>query len=161
VLAAGFRLAEIGFVKKLRLIPATIGFLILASSSAQAESGWLTDYPEAQQLAKAKQKLVLLNFTGSDWCGWCIKLDREVFSKPEFHQYAEKNLVLVEIDFPRRKEQTASLKQQNAKLAEQYEIQGFPTIIVLDSNGKKVAELGYLPGGPPAFIAELEKLSKG
>ena len=74
-------------------------------SSAWAEPSWETDYKKAQDQAKAGNKLVLLDFTGSDWCGWCIKLDREVFSKPEFKDYATKNLVLVELDFPRAKAQ--------------------------------------------------------
>jgi thioredoxin-related protein len=145
-------------VKNLRLIFAAIGIVVLVATSLQASPTWLTDFPTAQQLAKTKQKLVLLNFTGS---GWCMKLDKEVFSRPEFQQYAEKNLVLVEVDFPRRKEQSASLRAQNSKLAEQYEVEGFPTIIVLNGDGKKVGELGYIAGGAPAFIAELEKLSRG
>jgi thioredoxin-related protein len=130
----------------------------LTISSACAKSGWLTDYKQAQSEAKAGKKLVLLNFTGSDWCGWCIRLDREVFSKPEFQEYAQKNLVLLELDFPRNKQLTAAEKSQNQELAEQYQIQGFPTIIVLDGEGKKVGELGYVPGGTAAFIAELEKI---
>lgn len=132
-----------------------------ALGSAWAEPSWETDYKKAQEQAKAGNKLVLLDFTGSDWCGWCIKLNREVFSKPEFKDYATKNLVLVELDFPRAKAQAASVKKQNEELASQYGIQGFPTIIVLNGQGKKVGELGYMEGGPSAFIAELEKLRKG
>lgn len=128
---------------------------------AHARAEWLTDYPKAQQEAKTSHKLVLLNFTGSDWCGWCIRLDREVFSRPEFKDYASKNLVLVEADFPRGKAQDASLKRQNEELATQYQVIGFPTIVVLNGDGRKIGELGYMPGGPGAFIAELEKLRKG
>ena len=128
--------------------------------SARAELSWLTDYKQAQQQAKANNKLLLLDFTGSDWCGWCIRLRREVFSKPEFQEYADKNLVLMEVDFPRGKEQTRDVRLQNQNLAMQYEIQGFPTIIVLNGEGKKVGELGYMEGGPTAFISELERLRK-
>lgn len=103
---------------------------------------------------------MLLDFTGSDWCGWCKRLNAEVFSKPEFQQYAAKNLVLIELDFPRSKPQTDSLKKQNMQLASQYQIEGFPTVIVLNAEGKKVGELGYMEGGPDAFIAALEKLPK-
>ena len=127
----------------------------------RAESNWLTDYKKAQQEAKANNKLLLLDFTGSDWCGWCIKLNKEVFSKPEFRDYANKNLVLMEIDFPRGKSQSSDIKKQNEELAQQYQIEGFPTIVVLDGDGKKVGLLGYMPGGPTAFIAELEKLHRG
>jgi len=122
------------------------------------ELQWLTDLPKAQTQAKSEKKLVMLDFTGSDWCGWCIKLHNEVFSKPEFAEYAKKNLVLVEVDFPQKKQQTEQLKKANQALQEKYKIEGYPTIIVLDGSGKKVGELGYQPGGPKAFIAELDKL---
>lgn len=123
-----------------------------------AELQWLTDLPKAQEKAKAEKKLVLMDFTGSDWCPWCVKLHKEVFSQTEFVEYAQKNLVPVEIDFPRKKEQSADLKAANQKLQQQYKIEGYPTVIVLDANGKKVGELGYMQGGPKAFIAELDKI---
>jgi len=133
--------------------------LVLAAASLPAaDLAWQTDLPKAQAAAKAQNKLVLLDFTGSDWCGWCIKLKKEVFSTPEFAAYAAKNLVLVEVDFPRKKTLPAEQKKANDALAAQYKIEGFPTIIVLGPDGKKVGELGYQPGGPKAFIAELEKL---
>src|SRR5690349_9327424 len=94
------------------------------------ELHWLTDLPKAQAQAKKENKLVMLDFTGSDWCGWCIKLNKEVFSKPEFAKYAKDNLVLVEVDFPRRKEQTEQQKKANQELQEKYKIEGYPTIIV-------------------------------
>jgi len=129
---------------------------------ARAESSWLNDYKKAQQEAKANNKFLLLNFTGSDWCGWCIKFDREVLSRTQFKDYARDNLVLVELDFPRRKAQSAELQKQNRELAQQYEVFGFPTIVVLNSGGQKLWKFdGYFPGGPEAFIAELEKLRKG
>ncbi len=128
--------------------------------AAAAELEWLTDLPKAQAKAKEEKKLVLMDFTGSDWCGWCIKLHKEVFSKPEFAEYAAKNLVLVEVDFPRKKKQSPELKKANAALQEKYKIEGYPTIIVLDSDGRKIGELGYQPGGPKPFIEKLEKLKK-
>ncbi len=128
--------------------------------AAAAELPWTTDLPKAQDKAKKENKLVMMDFTGSDWCGWCIKLNKEVFSQPEFIEYAGKNLVTVEIDFPRSKAQTAELKKANRALQEKYKIEGYPTIIVLNGDGKKVGELGYQPGGPKAFIAALEKLKR-
>jgi len=124
------------------------------------ELPWMTDLPKAQAKAKSEKKLIMMDFTGSDWCGWCIKLNNEVFSTPEFSEYAKKNLVLVEVDFPRKKEQTAAVKQANASLQEKYKVEGYPTIIVLNSEGQKVGELGYQPGGPKAFIKELDKLKQ-
>lgn len=134
--------------------------LTLGASAASAAEGWGDNYEKAKAQAKAENKLLLLDFTGSDWCGWCIKLNKEVFSQAEFKDYAAKNLVLMEVDFPQTKPQSAQIKQQNAKLQGQYKIEGYPTIIVLNAQGKKVGELGYQPGGPSAFIAALDKLKK-
>ena len=100
-----------------------------------------------------------MDFTGSDWCGWCILLDREVFSKPEFKEYANKNLILVEVDFPRKRD-TAEPEKQNEQLAREYQVEGFPTIVVLNGDGKIVGSWATLPGGPAAFIAELEQAAE-
>src|SRR5438128_6685853 len=86
------------------------------------ELQWMTDLPKAQAKAKAENKLVMMDFTGSDWCGWCIKLNKEVFSKPEFAEYAKKNLVLVEVDFPTKKKQSPELKKANEGLQEKYKV---------------------------------------
>lgn len=131
------------------------------TQSLSAKPGWLTSYEEAQKEAQAKHKLLLMDFTGSDWCGWCIMLDKEVFSKPEFRDYADKNLVLLELDFPRMKKMPPETAAQNERLAVRYQISGFPTVLVFDSAGKPVGALGYTPGGPQAFIAQLERLPKG
>ena len=140
------------------LVGLIMGLGLLRAGADQAV--WETDFPKAQAAAKAASKSVLLDFTGSDWCGWCIKLKSEVFSKPAFAEYAKKNLVLVEVDFPRKKKLSAAQKKANDALSAKYKIEGYPTVIVLDSEGKKVGELGYQPGGPEAFIASLEKLKK-
>src|SRR5712671_7522989 len=114
--------------KLLAKLTAPLAILAFASSAALGAAGWDDDYAKALAQAKAEKKLLLMDFTGSDWCGWCIKLNREVFSKPEFQEYANKNLVLLEIDFPRSKIQTDTVKKQNEELATQYQIQGFPTV---------------------------------
>lgn len=129
--------------------------------SLSAKAGWLTDYEKAQKEAQANHKLLLMDFTGSDWCGWCIMLDKEVFSKPEFKEYASKHLILLELDFPRSKRMPPETAKQNEQLMMKYRIQGFPTVVVFDSEGKPLGALGYQQGGPQAFIAELEKLRKG
>lgn len=137
-----------------------LAFAALALTAAQlpAAEGWGTDPDKGVAEAKGTKKLVLLDFTGSDWCGWCIKLNKEVFSQPEFKAYAKENLVLVELDFPRQKPLDAATKARNDGLAKKYGVRGFPTIVVLNGEGKKVGELGYTPGGPAAFIAELKKI---
>src|SRR4051812_33416723 len=144
-------------MKKIMIV--LLAGLALSRVSAE-ELTWLTDVPKAVAQAKAEKKLVMLDFTGSDWCGWCIKLHKEVFSKPEFATYAKDNLVLVEGDFPRAKTQTEELKKANQSLQEKYKIEGYPTLVVLNSAGEKVGETGYVEGGPKAFIAELEKIKK-
>ncbi len=145
-------------MKKLGFGLLAAGLLVLQAGAAELQ--WMTDLPKAQAKAKAENKLVMLDFTGSDWCGWCIKLNKEVFSKPEFAEYAEKNLVLVEVDFPNQKKQSDELKAANEKLQEKYKVPGYPTIIVLNGDGKQVGTLGYQPGGPKAFIEALDKLKK-
>jgi len=132
-----------------------------STPSVSAKPGWLTSYEQAQKEAQANHKLLLMDFTGSDWCGWCIMLDKEIFSKPEFKEYASKNLVLLELDFPRGKKMPAEITAQNERLLMKYGVQGFPTVVVFNSDGKPLGALGYQQGGPQAFIAELEKLRKG
>jgi thioredoxin-related protein len=128
---------------------------------AQSKAGWGANQAQALQKAKSENKLVLLDFTGSDWCSWCQKMDKEVFSTPEFQQYAKQHLELVEVDFPHAKSLAADVKKQNDDLQQQYGIQGFPTIVVLNADGKKVGEFeGYQEGGAQAFIDQLAKLPK-
>ena len=139
---------------------AACAVLALGASAASAAEGWGSNYAQAAAQAKADNKLLLMDFTGSDWCVWCIKLNKEVFSQPEFKKYAAEHLVLLEVDFPQTKPQPPALAAQNEKLQSKYGIQGFPTVVVLNPAGKKVGELGYQEGGPKAFIAALEKLKK-
>lgn len=122
---------------------------------------WTTDLPAAKSQAKKEAKLVMIDFTGSDWCGWCKKLNAEVFSTKEFADYAAKNLVLVELDFPSKKPQSAELKRANKALKDEYKVRGYPTIIALNGDGKEVwRQPGYMKGGPSAFIAKLEEAKK-
>jgi len=146
-------------MKKLLL---TVLAATLVWQANAAESTWLTDLPQAQAQAKADKKIVLLDFTGSDWCGWCIKFKKEVLDTPEFQTYAAKNVVLVELDYPNHKEQSADLKKANAALKSKFAINGFPTLIVLDQSGKEIGrQVGYEKGGPSAFIAKLDKFKTG
>jgi protein disulfide-isomerase len=126
-----------------------------------AELVWLTDLPKAQAQAKAEHKTVLLDFTGSDWCGWCIKFKKEALDTAEFQAYAAKNLVLVEVDFPNKKELSADLKQANAELKTKYGVKGFPTYVLLNADGKEIGRQGgYEKGGAAAFIAKLDGFKK-
>ncbi len=119
---------------------------------------WSTDYKAALAKAKAENKKVFLFFTGSDWCSWCMRLQKEILMTSEFSQYAREKLVLVELDFPRNKPQSEAVKRQNRSLGQEMGIQGYPTVIVLDSTGRQVGKLGYQQGGPKPFIQQLNSL---
>jgi thioredoxin-related protein len=124
-------------------------------------SEWQTDYEQALATAKAAKKCVLLNFTGSDWCGPCIEMKRVVFSKAAFLNYAKTNLILVEIDYPRRKALPEEVTKQNERLMHQYSIDksGYPTVILLNPDGKILGQLeGYGGERPADIIAWVEKL---
>jgi thioredoxin-related protein len=126
-------------------------------SSGEDDGVWFTDYDKALAKAKREKKVVLADFTGSDWCVWCIRLKDEVFSKPEFAEWAKEHVVLLELDFPRKSELPDELRKQNDKLKREHKIQGFPTIVFLDSKGKDIGRSGYVRGGPEAWIEKAEK----
>jgi protein disulfide-isomerase len=137
--------------------------VLVATCAGAFAADWQTDYAKALAMAKFQNKRVLLDFTGSDWCGPCIELRKRVFSRPDFSAYADKNLVLVEIDYPQRKKQSDDLKKQNEKLSKQYGIdeKGFPTIMVLDPSGKVLREVtGYDGETTAGFIAWIEGKEK-
>jgi len=138
----------------------TLTSLLAGAAFAESE-GWVEDFEAAKKTADTEGKDLLLNFTGSDWCGWCVKLDDEVFSKDAFKDYAKENLVLVELDYPRKKEQSEELKAQNKALKETYEFGGFPTIILTDATGRPYAQSsGYKEGGPDVYVDMLKELRK-
>ncbi|MFM8763363.1 MAG: thioredoxin family protein [Spartobacteria bacterium] len=128
--------------------------LLLAAAPLQASDLWSTDYAASIAQAAAQKKPVLLEFTGSDWCPPCMKQNKDVFEQPAFEEFAKDNLVLVKLDFPLRKDQAPETKERNQQLAAQYEVQGlFPTVILLNADGKELArEVGYKGGGVPGFI---------
>ena len=131
-----------------------------------AEVGkWTMDYAAAAKLAKEKNLPMLLNFTGSDWCGWCKRLDADVFTKPEFKEWAKKNVVLLELDFPRGKQIPQKNKEQNAAMQQALGITGYPTIWLINMTKdattnkyqlNKLGKTGYTPT-PGEFIATVDK----
>jgi thioredoxin-related protein len=139
----------------MKILVATILFMVFASIQ------WLTDFEAARQSAASDHKYILLNFSGSDWCGPCIKMKQEVFESEEFSAIAEKELVLVRADFPRAKKNKLSPEQtkHNEELAEKYNPSGFfPYTVLLDANGKILKEWnGYVFGSQDKFIADLKK----
>ena len=121
--------------------------------------GWSHDFKAAQEQAAKENKALLIDFTGSDWCGWCIRLNDEVFKHDAFKNGVKDKFVLVEIDFPQDESKLdEATKAQNEKLQEDYGIQGFPTILLTDASGKPFASTGYQEGGPEKYVAHLDEL---
>lgn len=137
-------------------------FLILGSMSLQAQDiYWETNFKKATETSLKTKKPILMFFTGSDWCGWCIRLQKEVLRTAEFAEWAQKNVVLVELDFPRKNEQTPEIRQQNAELQQLLQVQGYPTVWFVRPSEKKdgkvnldkLGSTGYVAGGPASWIA--------
>ncbi|MFH6992166.1 thioredoxin family protein [Flavobacterium sp. FlaQc-48] len=138
-------------------------FLVGAFATQAQELKWYTDVREAITVSNKEQKPMLMFFTGSDWCGWCIRLQNEVLKTPEFKKWATDNVVLVELDYPRRTAQTPELKSQNNELQQAFGIQGFPTVFFTSAeskdgkvNFKGLGQTGYVAGGPSAWLTVAE-----
>lgn len=150
-----------------KLIAVVFLFFISLGVNAQ-DLKWHTDVSEAAKISLDQKKPMLFFFTGSDWCGWCIRLQKEVFHKPEFAKWASDNVVLVELDFPRRTPQDESLRAQNQNLQQMFDVKGYPTIWMVQpelKEGKKVnldalGNLGYVKGGPDAWLAVADNILK-
>ncbi|MFI0427025.1 MAG: thioredoxin family protein [Flavobacterium sp.] len=138
------------------------------SIQAQEELTWHTDMSKATDISIKENKPMFLFFTGSDWCGWCIRLQKEVFKTPEFIKWAKENVVLVELDFPRKNEQTDAVKMQNAQLQQQLQVRGYPTVwfvsAVKTDEGKvnltALGSTGYVAGGPEKWLEGANQIIK-
>ena len=128
------------------------------SAAAAAAQGWQTDFAAAKAQAANENKKLLLDFTGSDWCGYCMKLEDEVLSTAAFRNFA-KDYILVRLDFPRTKQLPPAEKRQNDALARQFQVDGYPTLIELDPSGREITrQVGYEPGsGPRAYLAQFRR----
>jgi protein disulfide-isomerase len=135
-----------------------VASVCLAALSAWAGAGWEDDFEKGLETAKKENKYVLVDFSGSDWCGWCIRLDEEVFSKKPFKDYAKENLVTVLVDFPRKKKIPKKQADFNRELAGKFNVQGYPTVLLLNSDGVEIARTGYKPGGPEEYVKHLQDL---
>ena len=134
---------------------------------AAQDDNWLVNVDEAYEISKKTNKPILANFTGSDWCGWCKVLRKEVFNTPEFKEWAVDNVVLLELDFPRRTQLPAKQQQQNASLQQAFRVTGFPTVWVFDLNKAKDSDkfelqaygkTGYVKGGANKYTKDLDKM---
>jgi protein disulfide-isomerase len=134
-----------------------LAFCAASTFAFAGELNWYTSMEKAKEAARKDNKAILVNFTGSDWCGWCIRLDKEVFTKAAFKDYAEKNLVLLKLDFPKYKSIPADQERANWQLKNKYKIQGFPTILLVDHNEQVLLRTGYKRGGPESYVAHLKE----
>lgn len=143
-------------MKKILLLTMLVfgGFVMQAQ-----ELKWHTDVKEAIAIGNKEKKPLLMFFTGSDWCGWCIRLQKEVLKTPEFEKWANANVILVELDYPRRTPQNPEIKKQNDELQQAFSIQGFPTICFANGttqdgkiNFEGLGTTGYVAGGPAAWL---------
>ncbi|MBI9072515.1 MAG: thioredoxin family protein [Melioribacteraceae bacterium] len=145
---------------KILLTALAVLFVVSQVSAGTGELNWLTDYNKAKEVAHKKGLPILVDFTGSDWCIWCIRLDENILSKKEFIKYANENLVLLKLDFPRKTVQPAELKKANNELAAKYGVRGFPTVLLLDKTGKEVGRTGYQDMTPAEYVKHIESFVK-
>ena len=120
--------------------------------------GFMEDFEAAKKEAAAFKQPIFVFFTGSDWCSWCMKLRSESLDTKDFEKFAADNLILFEADFPQQKKQPASVKKQNAELAAKYRVGGYPTVYLLDAEGKALGKTGYVAGGGEAYVKHLKEL---
>ena len=141
-------------------IPAACSSSESSEAGVTAESGinWLTDIKTAQATAASEGKPIFTYFTGSDWCGWCKRLDANVLSHKEFQDYARENLVMLMLDFPRRTAQAPEIKRANESMAKQYGVRGFPTIVLTAKDGREIARTGFQQMNPSQYVEHLKKL---
>ena len=139
----------------------------LVNVNAQQNDGWHLNFDKASKESIETNKPILANFTGSDWCGWCKKLKREVFDTPVFKKWADENVVLLELDYPRRVQQPEEIKKQNKELQQFFKVRGYPTLhlfSVKNNEGKtqitSLGKTGYVAGGPTPWIANANTLLK-
>ena len=133
-----------------------------AKMSSSVPKGWIEDFEAAKKEAAASGKYILLAFSGSDWCGWCMKLEKEVFSQNEFVRGAQKSFVLTMIDNPRDTSILSKVaERQNKELTQKFEVRGYPSAVLCDAEGTEIKRFGgYRKGGPSAYLEMLENAIK-
>ena len=142
--------------------------IIALSQTKNAQSvdlNWHTDLSKAVSISINEKKPLMLFFTGSDWCGWCIRLKKEVFNHEKFKVWSDDNLILVELDFPRRKKLESNILNQNRELARIFGVSGYPTCWLVEPqilenskvNFMKLGKLGYVAGGTDKWISVAKK----
>lgn len=135
--------------------------LSIAQDYKAENEGWLVKIDEAYAQSKKTGKPILANFTGSDWCGWCKRLTASVFVKPDFKKWAEENVVLLELDFPRRKKVPADIKQQNASLQQAFNVRGYPAVWLFDMDKDAAGQFSVSALGKTGYTKTVEEFTGG
>jgi protein disulfide-isomerase len=143
-----------------RLI-ATLFVLAFALGLHANSADWLTDFDAAKKKAAEENKPILMLFTGSDWCPSCIKWEKETFGQPEFENYAKDHLVLLFVDFPEKKKLPKEQAKANNRLLDKFKIQEYPTAVLLNPKGKKLAAYTYTEGGPKVLLGKIGSTLEG
>lgn len=147
-----------------KLITVLLTFLFLSTALQAAPQGtsskinWITSYEDAVNQSKASSKPIILFFTGSDWCGWCHKLEGEALDTADFAQAAGDKFIFVKLDFPMNSQLPANVTAQNKQLQKKYDVRGFPSIVILDSQERQIGATGYRPGGGKQYAQHLFKI---
>lgn len=137
-----------------------VSSISLSAQEYQAENeGWLVNLEEAYALSKETNKPIMANFTGSDWCGWCKRLTASVFAKKEFETWADENVVLLELDYPKRKKLPADIQQQNAGLQQAFKIQGYPSVWVFDLDKDDQGKFSISALGKTGYRATVDEFT--
>ena len=119
---------------------------------------WIDNFEAGQMISEKTGRHMLINFTGSDWCIWCKRLKEEIYEHTDFKEYAGKKLVLVEIDFPRRKPLPEKTALANNELAKKFDIRGYPSVIILGPDGQLAGRTGYVRGGVVEFLTGIKQI---
>ena len=143
------------------LAAVALGALVFPSGALNAAEESAEPLTSIVERAEKEKRPILLEFTGSDWCPPCMMMAKTVFDTPEFKKYADENLIFVKLDFPRSKTQAADVKERNEKLAEKFNIEGFPTVVILNDKGDEITrKVGAMPGGAEKFISWVKSSAK-
>ncbi|MGC1203339.1 MAG: thioredoxin family protein [Flavobacteriaceae bacterium] len=145
-----------------------LSLVISMSSFSQEKLTWHTDMEKAIAIATKENKKMLLFFTGSDWCGWCKKLQNEVFKTSDFEKWANENVVLVELDFPKRTPQDINVRNQNSQLQQMFQVRGYPTIHFVKAEKKpdgktnlnNLGKTGFVRGGSSKWLTVANNIIK-